>query len=76
MALQAAIVSDGLYRVDGDITTILHATAIDHQFIVIPTSVCSPGRLAVEYRHLIADSPRITFTRDGAECQMLHLVCG
>ena len=72
MALQAAIVSDGLYRVDGDITTILHATAIDHQFIVIPTSVCSPGRLAVEYRHLIADSPRITFTRDGAECQMLH----
>jgi len=42
------LVTDILFTVTSNVE-ILHATALKDEFVIIPTSTCSPARLAAEY---------------------------
>ena len=67
------VVADGLFAVRGTIE-IVHATVLTDEFVVIPTSVCSPGRLAAEFPHLPA-SLGILLRRTGPDVSILrHLL--
>ena len=66
------LVTDTLFTVTSNVE-ILHATALKDEFVIIPTSTCSPARLAAEYPQLPA-SLGITFRRTGPDISMLRFL--
>ena len=73
LSLAAAEICDGVYGIgvgDGALD-ILHATALQHQFVVIPTAICSPGRLAERHPTAPANSG-ITIYRTGEDDELLR----
>ena len=66
------LVADILFTVTANVE-VLHATALKDEFVIIPTSTCSPARLAAEYPQLPA-SLGITFRRTGPDTSILRFL--
>ena len=76
MALRVTCVVDNdVFSIarDADTVQVIHATAVEHQYVVIPTAVCTPGRLRYEHPRAPRDTG-ITYRRTGPDEGLLNFM--